>query len=52
MSPQEAAEAVVVASPDTGIFATIRDSLSGVQHNLTELNLRRAIVLLAIPMIL
>jgi Na+-driven multidrug efflux pump len=50
MSPQEAAEPIVIA--DSGIFATIREALSGAQRDLTEGNLRRAIILLAIPMIL
>jgi len=50
MSPQEAVQPVAIASP--GIFATIREALSGSQRDLTEGNLRRAIILLAIPMIL
>lgn len=52
MSPQQAAESISAASSPQGVFATIREALSGVQRDLTELNLRRAIVLLAIPMIL
>ncbi len=52
MSPQQAAESISVAPSRPGVFATIREALSGVQLDLTELNLRRAIVLLAIPMIL
>lgn len=57
MTPEETAEAVVIgnsASLETpaGWLATIRESLSGAHRDLTELNLRRAIVLLAIPMIL
>src|ERR1700733_7487213 len=50
MSPQEAAEPIVIAN--SGVFATIREALSGSQRDLTEGNLRRAIILLAIPMIL
>src|SRR5579863_7332529 len=53
MTPEETAEAVVVAdSSSSGVFTTIREALSGAHRDLTELNLRRAIVLLAIPMIL
>ncbi len=42
-------------APQTGIgaiFATVREALSGSQRDLTEGNLKRAIVILAIPMIL
>ena len=54
MSPQEAVEPTSVASQgaNTGILATIREALSGSRRDLTEGNLRRAIVILAIPMIL
>src|SRR6202451_1355542 len=54
MSPQEAVEPAAVANPgaNSGILATIREALSGSQRDLTEGNLKRAIVLLAIPMIL
>lgn len=52
MSPQQAAESISVAPSGQGVFATVREALSGVHRDLTELNLRRAIVLLAIPMIL
>jgi len=57
MSPQEAAESIIVsetgaAAASSGFWATFREALSGVHRDLTELNLRRAIVLLAIPMIL
>ncbi len=56
MSPQEAAESIPIADSgseaSTGVLATIREALSGAHRDLTELNLRRAIVLLAIPMIL
>lgn len=45
-------EAVQPAPLSPGIFATIREALSGSHHDLTAGNLRRAIVLLAIPMIL
>src|SRR5579862_5020130 len=37
---------------DTGIFSTIREALRGSQRDLTAGNLRRGIILLAIPMIL
>src|SRR5579863_2766988 len=46
----EAVQPIPVASP--GIFATIREALSGSRRDLTEGNLRRAIIILAIPMIL
>jgi putative MATE family efflux protein len=36
----------------SSFLTTIREALSGAHHDLTSLNLRRAIVLLAIPMIL
>src|SRR5271166_4007353 len=53
MTPEETAEAVAIGdSKSAGVFATVREALSGVHRDLTELNLRRAIVLLAIPMIL
>ena len=38
--------------PATGFLSTIREALSGSRRDLTEGNLRRAIILLAIPMIL
>lgn len=47
---QEAVQSPPVVN--TGIFATIREALSGAHRDYTELDLRRAIVLLAIPMIL
>jgi putative MATE family efflux protein len=47
---QEAVQRAPTVS--TGIFATIREALSGSHRDYTELNLRHAIVLLAIPMIL
>src|SRR5580698_3354337 len=50
MSPQEAVEPISVTNP--GVFATIREALSGSQRDLTEGNLGRAIFFLAIPMIL
>src|SRR6202046_1884020 len=50
MSPQEAVEPISVTNP--GVFATIREALSGSRRDLTEGNLKRAIVILAIPMIL
>jgi putative MATE family efflux protein len=37
---------------ETGFFATIRDAIRGVPHDYTSGNLRRAIVLLAVPMVL
>src|SRR5579871_3962864 len=57
MTPQEAAEAVAIGNPASvnmaaRVFATIREALSGAHRDLTELNLRRTIVILAIPMIL
>jgi putative MATE family efflux protein len=46
-------EAVQSASvPGSGFIATIREALAGSQRDLTEGNLKRAIVVLAIPMIL
>jgi putative MATE family efflux protein len=50
MSPQEAVQPVSV--PSSGVLATIREALSGSRRDLTEGNLKRAIVILAIPMIL
>src|SRR5580698_10318975 len=54
MSPQEAVEPISAADPGAspGIFATIREALSGSRRDLTEGNLKRAIIILAIPMIL
>jgi Na+-driven multidrug efflux pump len=58
MSPQEAVEPIPVVNQganqvaNPGIFATIREALSGSRRDLTEGNLKRAIILLAIPMIL
>jgi len=53
MTPEETAAPVAVGdAPSSGVFATIRQALSGAHRDLTELTLRRAIVLLAIPMIL
>src|ERR1700728_4471982 len=40
------------ALTNPGIFATIREALSGSRRDLTEGNLKRAIIILAIPMIL
>lgn len=37
---------------NTGVFATIREALSGAHRDLTQGNLRRTIIILAIPMIL
>src|SRR3977135_3023859 len=37
---------------NTGILATIREALSGAHRDLTQGNLRRTIIILAIPMIL
>jgi putative MATE family efflux protein len=37
---------------ETGFFATVRDALRGVPHDYTSGNLGRAIVLLAVPMVL
>jgi putative MATE family efflux protein len=45
-------EAVQSASLSPGVLATIREALSGSRHDLTAGNLRRGIILLAIPMIL
>lgn len=47
---QEAAQPA--ALPNPGILATIRESLSSAHRDLTQGNLRRTIVILAIPMIL
>src|SRR5580658_6980508 len=47
---QEAVQTATVAN--TGIFATIREALSGAHRDLTQGNLRRTIIALAIPMIL
>ncbi len=47
---QEAVQTAAVAN--TGIFATIREALSGAHRDLTQGNLRRTIIILAIPMIL
>ncbi|HEX4278705.1 MAG TPA: MATE family efflux transporter [Bryobacteraceae bacterium] len=47
---QEALQSASVSSH--GVLATIREALSGSQRDLTKGNLKRAIVLLAIPMIL
>src|SRR6202451_2310210 len=54
MSPQEAVEPAAVANPgaNSGILATIREALSGAHRDLTQGNLRRTIIILAIPMIL
>src|ERR1700723_1270884 len=54
MSPQEAVEPISASDPvaNPGVFAPIREALSGSQRDLTEGNLKRAIILLAIPMIL
>ena len=42
-----------VAKPDsTGVFALLRESLAGSHKDFTQGNIRRAIVILAIPMIL
>src|ERR1700722_14152175 len=45
-------EAVQSTPVDTGIFSTIREALSGAPPDLTQGNLRRTIIILAIPMIL
>src|SRR5580658_799137 len=50
MSPQEIVQPIPVAG--SGVFATIREALSGSRRDLTEGNLRRTIIILAIPMIL
>src|SRR5215471_12799247 len=42
-----------VANPDsTGVFALLREALAGSHKDFTQGNIRRAIVILAIPMIL
>src|SRR5205823_12767053 len=40
------------AAPRPGYWASIREAIRGSQQDFTEGNLRRAIVLLAIPMVL
>src|ERR1700686_165556 len=47
---QEAVQSAT--TPSTGIFATIRESLSGAHRDPTQGDLRRTIIILAIPMIL
>src|SRR5579863_7496963 len=47
---QEAVQSAPVVR--TGVFATIREALSGAHRDLTQGNLRRTIIILAIPMIL
>lgn len=47
---QEAVQSAPVVN--TGVFATIREALSGTHRDLTQGNLRRTIIILAIPMIL
>src|SRR5262245_42073457 len=42
----------VTAAPQTGFRAAIREALRGTHQDFTEGNIRRAIVLLAIPMVL
>jgi Na+-driven multidrug efflux pump len=49
---QEAAESTALTSRGNGFVATVREALAGSQRDLTEGNLKRAIILLAIPMIL
>src|SRR5207248_1788902 len=41
-----------VAARKSGVLALVREALAGSRHDLTEGGLRRAIILLAIPMIL
>lgn len=40
------------STPRTGFFASVRDALRGVEQDYTTLPLRRAILLLAVPMVL
>jgi putative MATE family efflux protein len=47
---QDAVQSAPLAAP--GILATIREALAGSRHDLTAGNLKRGIILLAIPMIL
>jgi len=47
---QDAVQSAPLADP--GFFATVREALSGSRRDLTAGNLKRAIILLAIPMIL
>src|SRR5438067_2248500 len=49
---QEAVQPAPVTTPQTGFLGTIREALAGSRRDLTEGNLRRGIILLAIPMIL
>src|SRR6516164_5449184 len=44
--------ATVAAQPGNGYISAIREAIRGSQQNFTEGSLRRAIVLLAIPMVL
>ncbi len=49
---QEAVQPASIPEGASGILATIRQALSGAHLDLTDGNLKRAIILLAIPMIL
>ena len=49
---QEAAQPASILKAGHGVLATIREALGGSRLDLTDGNLKRAIILLAIPMIL
>lgn len=49
---QEAVQPAPIPESRHGVFATVREALSGAYLDLTDGNLKRAIILLAIPMIL
>src|SRR3977135_1417015 len=44
--------AIRVTPPLSGVFKTLREAVAGSQQDLTEGSIRRAILLLAVPMVL
>jgi putative MATE family efflux protein len=52
MSAPDPADSVPVVPPAPGFWAAVRQALRGEQHDYTSLGLNRAVLLLAVPMVL
>jgi len=40
------------AAPSSGLWATVREAVRGTMHDFTAVPIRRAVILLAVPMVL
>jgi len=52
LDPSETAAAPAVAAPESGLFAAIREAIAGSPRDYTEGSIGRAILVLAVPMVL